>query len=154
MTNLTKHSERNKQISSNIQREHRKGKINPNFLQQIFSLVLPALAPFINQLRDLHHLSNDIEKKIEKHLSTLKIKSNEQREFLQTISEILHGHEKFHLIINELNENESHIEIQEQEIEHLSSILFRAQYSIPCLESSPIKLHRTPPRSTIPSMKN
>ena len=119
---------------------------------QVFGHVLSALAPFINQLRDLHHLSNDIEKKIEKYLSALKIKSNEQREFLQTISEILHGNEKFHLMINEVNENESHIEIQEQEIEHLSSLLFRAQYSTPCLDISPTKLHRT--RSTISSIKN
>jgi DNA-binding GntR family transcriptional regulator len=97
-------------------------------------LIFLALAPFINQLRDLHHLFNDIEKKIEKRLLILKIKSNEQKEFLQTISEILHGNEKFHLTINKLNQNEYQIEIQEKEIEHLSSIIFRYEYSPSCLE--------------------
>lgn len=115
-------------------------------------MIVSALAPFINQLRDLHHLSNDIEKKIHKHFLALKIKSNEQREFLQTISEILHGNDKYHLVMNELNRTECHIEVQEQEIDYLSSVVFRTQYSTPCLDNSPTKITRT--RSTVPSTKN
>ncbi len=99
-------------------------------------MIFSAIAPFINQLRDLHNLFNDIEKKIQKRLFNLKIKNNEQKEFLQNISNILHDNEQFHLTFNKLNQNEYQIEIQDKEIEYLSSIIFRYQYSTPCLDSN------------------
>jgi len=99
-----------------------------------------AIAPFINQLRELHNLFDDIQKKIQKRLLILKIKTNEQTEFLQNIFDILHENEQRHLIINQINQNEFHIEIQDKQIEHLSSIIFRYQYSTPCIESNQTKL--------------
>ncbi len=140
MHNLTNHTEKNKLSFTHTQREHRKGK-NRIFISLILHIDKSAIAPFINQLRELHHLFDDIQKKIQKRLSILKIKTNEQTEFLQTISIILHGDEKLHLTINTLNEKEFHIEIQDKEIEHLSSILFRYQYSTPCLESNQTKFN-------------
>lgn len=138
MHNLTNYTEKNKQSFLNTQREHRKcntNKMNNNF-SFLFFLFHTAIAPFINQLRDLHNLYDDIQKKIQKRLLNLKITNNDQTEFLQTIFNLLHENENLHLIINQLNENEFHIEIQDQQIQHLSSIIFRYQYSTPCLESS------------------
>ncbi|CAF3625422.1 unnamed protein product [Rotaria sordida] len=117
LNNLTKYTEENKQSFVNIQREHRK-----------------AIAPFINQLRELHNLYDDIQKKIQKRLLQLKIKTNEQTEFLQNISDILHGNKKIHLKIHKIYQNELLIETQDKEIDRLNSIIFRYQYSTPCLE--------------------
>ena len=94
------------------------------------------IAPFINQLRQLHNLFDEIQKKIQKRLSALKIKNNEQTEFLQNISDILHGKEKIHLNINNLYQDELLIDIQNKEIDRLNSIIYRHQYSRPCLESN------------------
>ena len=69
-----------------------------------------ALAPFINQLRDLHNLSDEIEKKIRKHLSLLKIKSTEETNFLEQISPILHQTDQYHLILNRLKQLEFKID--------------------------------------------
>ncbi|CAF1482554.1 unnamed protein product [Adineta steineri] len=136
LQNLTKYTEENKQRFVNIQRDHRK-----------------VIAPFINQLRELHNLFDEIQKKIQKRLALLKIKTNDQREFLQNISDILHEHDRFHIIIDKLCQNELHIEIQDKEIDRLASIIFRYQYSTPCLELNQIKsIHENNlTRSTIPS---
>jgi hypothetical protein len=126
-----------------------------SFFYKIFHIDYLAIAPFINQLRDLHNLFDNLQKKIQKRLLILKIKTNEQTEFLQNIFDILHENEKFHLIINKLNENEFYIEIQDKEIEHLSSIIFRYQYSTPCLESNQIKLiENNITRSTTPFLSS
>ncbi|CAF1282899.1 unnamed protein product [Rotaria magnacalcarata] len=114
---LTKYTEDNKQSFTNIQREHRKN-----------------IAPFINQLRELHNLYDEIQKKIQKRLLSLKIKTNEQGEFLQNISDILHGNEKIHLRVHQIHQNELLIETQDKEIDRLHSIIFRYQYSAPCLQ--------------------
>jgi hypothetical protein len=110
--------------------------IDKNLINLILQIVYSGIAPFINQLRELHYLYDDIQKKIQKRLLILKIKTNDQTDFLQTISDILHGNERIHLKINQLSHDEFHIEIQDKEIERLSSIIFRYQYSTPCLESN------------------
>ncbi|CAF0802188.1 unnamed protein product [Rotaria sp. Silwood1] len=137
LNNLTKYTEENKQSFANIQREHRK-----------------AIAPFIHQLRELHNLFDDIQKKIQKRLLILKIKTNEQTEFLQNISDILHGNKKIHLKIHEIYQNEILIETQDKEMDRLNSIIFRYQYSTPCLESNQQKLtynnENNTTRSTVP----
>ncbi|CAF0856299.1 unnamed protein product [Adineta ricciae] len=117
--NLTTHTENNKQTFANVQREHRK-----------------AIVPFINQLRQLHNLHDDIQKKIQKHFALLKIKASEQNDFLQSISSILHVNENLHLTIDQLSQKELHIEIQDKEIDRLAAITFRSQYAAPCLESN------------------
>ncbi|UJR25802.1 hypothetical protein I4U23_007152 [Adineta vaga] len=116
---LTMHTEDNKQSFVHSQHEHRK-----------------AITPFINQLRQLHNLHDDLQKKIQKRFALLKIKSNDQSDFLQTISDILHVNENLHLTIDQLSQKELHIEIQDKEIDRLGAIIFRSQYSTPCLESN------------------
>ncbi len=106
------------------------------FICLILNISYSAIAPFINQLRELHNLFDEVQKKIQKRLSILKIKTNEQTEFLQNISDILHGNERLHLTTNKLSQNELLIEIQDKEIDRLASIIFRYQYSTPCLESN------------------
>ena len=141
MHKLTKHAEKNKQYAAHVQREHRKGTerglIDPVRLSLSLSLSLcRALAPFINQLRDLHQLHDDIDRKIHKRLSQLKIKGNDQAEFLRSISAIIHGNDRMHLTTNELREQEFAIELRDREVQRLAAIVFRYQYSRSCSESS------------------
>lgn len=82
----------------------------------------------------MHNLYDGIQRKIRKRLLLLKIKTNEQTEFLQNVSDILHGNEKIHLKIHEIDQNELLIETQDNEMSRLNSIIFRYQYSTPCLE--------------------
>ncbi|CAM4866513.1 unnamed protein product [Rotaria socialis] len=131
---LTQYTEENKQSFANIQREHRK-----------------SIAPFINQLRELHNLYDEIRKKIRKRLLSLKIKTNEQGEFLQNISDILHGNEKIHLRVHQIHQNELLIETQDKEMDRLHSIIFRYQYSTPCLEFLEKKLIHSNENSTTKS---
>lgn len=95
-----------------------------------------AIVPFINQLRQLHNLHDDIQKKIQKRFAFLKIKASEQNDFLQSISNILHVNENLHLTIDQLSQKELYIEIQDKEIDRLAAITFRSQYAAPCLESN------------------
>lgn len=115
-----------------------------------------AIAPFINQLRHLHQLKDETQKKIQKRFALLKIKSNEQNGFLETISTILHVDERLHSTMAELSQQERHIEVQDEEIDRLASIVFRQQYASPCSESNQVKSitnsEKTRTRATLPSL--
>ncbi len=80
-------------------------KVKNVFINLLLNINCSGIAPFINQLRELHNLYDDIQKKIQKRLLILKIKSSEQTEFLQKISDILHINEKLHIKITELTQN-------------------------------------------------
>lgn len=86
------------------------------------------MAPFINQLRDLHRLQNEIEKKIQKRFLLLKIKPNEQNEFLRQLNEILHGDQKRHLIVENLRQTELFLESQEREIQRVAGRVFQQEF--------------------------
>ena len=110
-----------------------------------------ALAPFINQLRDLRHSYDEMQKKVQKHWSILKIKGSDQAEFLRQLSTSAHGNDKRHLLMEKLRQNELLIELREKEVQRLAAILFRAESCSPGIESNPSQpSSATPgPRSSI-----
>ncbi|CAF1163644.1 unnamed protein product, partial [Didymodactylos carnosus] len=117
MHDLTKRTELAEQFQLRAQREHRK-----------------IIAPFAQQLDELHRIFDTTQKHIQKRLFNLKIKTSEQVEFLRQVSETIHGNEKLHMSIEKVRQVELHVEMQEKEIERLSSIVFRFQYCQPCLD--------------------
>lgn len=78
-----------------------------------------------------------MQKKVQKHWSTLKIKGTDQAEFLRQLSTIVHGNDKRHLLMEKLRQNELLIELREQEIQRLAAIVFRSERGSPCSESDP-----------------
>ena len=85
----------------------------------------------INQLRDRQQLQNDIEKKVQKRLVLLKIKPNEQTDFIRQMTEILHGDEQRHLVVEKLRQTEIFVESQEREIQRLAGLVFRDELCRP-----------------------